>query len=62
MNITASQLAKNTEQIIKIEKELLALKKGWLFGVAKPTISLKGILKKINISEQDIKKAKKHQI
>lgn len=59
MNTITSKLMKNTEQLAKIEKKLLELKKGSWFGMAKPALSLKGILKKINISEQDIKKAKK---
>lgn len=52
-------MIKNTEQIAKMEKKLLELKNWSWFGAVKPTVSLKGILKKINISEQDIKKAKK---
>lgn len=43
----------------KIEKELLKFKKGGVLKLPKKIISLKGILKGIKISEEDIKKAKK---
>lgn len=42
-----------------LEKEILKLKKGKGFGLAKKIISLKGILKGIKVTEQDIEKAKK---
>lgn len=43
----------------KLEKELLKLKKGGNFKLPKKTVSLKGILKGIKVTEKDIKKAKK---
>jgi hypothetical protein len=43
----------------KIEKELIKLKKEADFGLPKKTISLKGILKGIKITEKDIKESKK---
>ena len=54
-----SQFVKNAGKIGKIEKQLLELKKEGWFSVSKLPISLKGALKKIKISEQDIKNAKK---
>lgn len=46
------------QQIDILEKDLLKLKKGG-FVLPKKTISLKGILKGIQITEQDISSAKK---
>jgi len=43
----------------KLEKEILKIKKGVKFKLPKKPISLKGILKRIKISEKDIQKAKK---
>jgi hypothetical protein len=43
----------------KLEKEILKIKKGIKFKLPKKTISLKGILKGIKISEKDFQKAKK---
>lgn len=43
----------------KLENELLKFKKGGGFDLSKKIISLKGILKGIKVSEEDIKKAKK---
>jgi hypothetical protein len=42
----------------KLEKELLKIKKGDEFKLHKKIISLKGILKGIEISEEDIQKVK----
>jgi hypothetical protein len=42
----------------KLEKELLKIKKGDELKFHKKIISLKGILKGIKISEEDIQKAK----
>ncbi len=41
-----------------LEKEILKLKKG-VFGFGKKNISLKGMLKGVDIKEIDIEKAKK---
>ncbi|MBI3335350.1 MAG: hypothetical protein HY001_02530 [Candidatus Portnoybacteria bacterium] len=46
------------EKIGEIEKELLKVKKGGVFPLVKAPISLKGIFKGINVTAQDIKKAK----
>jgi hypothetical protein len=47
------------EKLEKLEKELLKIKKGGEFKFHKKIISLKGILKGIKISKEDIQKAKK---
>ncbi len=49
---------KYLEKLEKVEKELLKLKKGD-FGFPKKIISLKGILKRVKITEKEIEKAKK---
>jgi len=43
----------------KLEKELLKFKKGAEFKFPPKIISLKGILKGVKITEEDIEKAKK---
>jgi hypothetical protein len=43
----------------KVENELLKIKKGGIFPFSKKPISLKGIMKGANITDQDIKEAKK---
>ena len=43
----------------KLEKELLKIKKKGTLGFGKKTISLKGILKGVKITEDEIKKSKK---
>jgi len=43
----------------KLEKEILKIKKGSEFKLPKKSISLKGILKGVKITEKDIQKAKK---
>lgn len=51
---------KYIEKLEKLEKEILKLKKGGLFGISKKiTISLKGILKGVEITEREIEDAKK---
>jgi len=47
------------KKIEKVEKQLFELKQGGWFGFAKQPISLKGVLKKIKISDKDLKSAKK---
>ncbi|MDP2593532.1 MAG: hypothetical protein Q8P52_02700 [bacterium] len=46
------------KKIGEMEKEMIKLKKS-AYGSMKTPISLRGIIKKTKISEQDIKKAKK---
>lgn len=62
LNSTSAQTicqAEYAKKIDKIEIELLKLKKGGIFSIPSIPISLKGILKGIKITEEDIKKAKK---
>ena len=47
------------EKIEKLEKEILKFKKSPVFGFPKKTLSLKGILKSIKITEKDITKSRK---
>lgn len=47
------------EKLYALEKELLKLKNGGIFQFPPKIISLKGILKGIKITEQDIAEAKK---
>lgn len=58
----ASQIIINSQyqqKLAQLEKEILKLKKGAGFHFAKKIISLKGLLKGIDITERDIKAAKK---
>lgn len=51
---------KYVEKLEKLEKEILKLKKGGLLGIPKKiAISLKGILKGVEITEKEIEDAKK---
>ena len=56
---TVSFMKEYTKKLDKIEKDLLKLKTEGGFGLPKRTISLKGILKRITITEKDIEQAKK---
>lgn len=47
------------EKIEELEKEILKLKKGGIFEFPPKIISLKGILKGIKITEEEINNAKK---
>lgn len=47
------------KKIDKIEKDLIQLKRGSTFQFPKASISLRGILKGIEITNQDIQAAKK---
>lgn len=58
----ASQIATKIQyqqKLEQLEKEILKLKNGPNFAFPYKIISLKGILKGIKITEQEIKKAKK---
>ncbi|MBU4298919.1 hypothetical protein KJ636_02660 [Patescibacteria group bacterium] len=50
---------KYQQKLEELEKEILKLKKGAGFKFPPKIISLKGILKGIKITEEDIEKAKK---
>jgi hypothetical protein len=43
----------------KLEQEILKMKKGTIVKIPKKLVSLKGILKGVKVSEQDIQRAKK---
>lgn len=43
----------------KIENEILKLKKGSFLSLSKKTISLRGVVKNVEITDQDIEKAEK---
>jgi len=55
---TVSFMKEYTKKLDKIEKDLLKLKTEGSFGLPKRTISLKGILKGMTITEKDIEQAK----
>jgi len=59
MNNKSPVSNKYIEKLEKLEKELLKLKKVAGFGLPQKLVSLKGILKGIQISEKEIEKAKK---
>lgn len=50
---------KYQQKLEELEKEILKLKKGGGFKLPLKIISLKGILKGVKITEEDIEKAKK---
>ena len=50
---------KYQEKLGKLEKEILKLKKGASFDFPPKIISLKGVLKGVDISEKDIETTKK---
>lgn len=59
VTIPTTQTTKYAEKLVKIEKELLKLKKGSGYPTSQIFISLKGILKGVKVAEQDIAQAKK---
>lgn len=58
-NQTTLTKTKYQQKLEELEEEILKLKKGAGFKFPPKIISLKGILKGIKITEEDIKKAKK---
>ncbi len=58
MRLEAVMPIKYQTKLESLEKEILKLKKG-VFGFGKKNISLKGILKGVDIKDEDIEKAKK---
>jgi hypothetical protein len=59
MQQTITNAAKLAIKIEQFEKQIFKFKKENIFNFIKIPISLKGILKGINISDKDIERAKK---